>query len=1514
MHPGGIADKVGNRYEARWLIYQLFGLLDGSAVAFTVEKIGPEEEGFEFEIQRPDGLEWHQCKRQTRKSWTIRRLESEGVLKNFAARLKTDADGRCVFVSTDPATQLKRLKEKEASSPNAQSFESSLSVDDTGDWTALRSALGMSASEAFTWLQRCQFKTFPEDELEEVIRAKADRWFTGSPDAAYDHLRSWVEQDATLNRRLTFEDLCRALSDMGLGLKQYELDKTLPGRLAAATRHYMDTYRPIGAGLFEIERDEVCQLTERLLDEDGPKIIALSGPAGSGKSVIVRKALEALQAAGKAHLAFRVDQLEALNSLANLGEAVFETAESPAIVVEQLAGSGVGVLVIDQADAVSEMAGRSGGIRRLILKLVEQARHYPHVRVIFSCRSFDLENDHQFQEILKRPDTIRIDVQKLKWDEQVEPVLSALGIEVDRKNARTREILSNPIGLTLAAELGRTGPADLRRVEHLSQLYDALLEAREREVRKLGASWSLLTCLQAIADSMSERQELIAPVMVLDAFPGAQDYLQHVGLIVVRDRRASLLHESLFDYLHARSFVARGEKLEVFLFSTEQTLFRRTQVRQILALEREGIVARYLQDLGMILSDSRVRPHVRDLVIRWLATLPDPRPAEWQIVANWAAQTAGLPRQTGRVIYDRPAWFRLLNERGVLQGWFKDSSDDDLIWVLGFLRTVADREAKDVAILLDTLLDRRPDTAKLMLRQFWYFDPKRPAPELAESLARALNAFDLEALSSLPGSPATIGAGWAKHAPADASLLTAATLRNWFRLHPTGTPFDEDLSYGTEGLHHLDEFSKESPMWMLKCVLPAMHEAMSRTAIPDECPAEDKIWYWRHQDKTDVKVAELIDLVRAALNAAAAQSPTEVAELLIGLQPDKFMTALHLLFETVPSNPKELANLLAGQIDNPGLFLAGWHGARGYSAGRAFGAAWPHLTPEIRQAFEQKLLHLWPEHAFALKCYQESLSPVEGQSSPERLREIAQYYMEAAGETLWSTAQFLDRHELSPKLRSQLDVLDRKFSGKSPQEPDGIRGGAVRSPIAPDRGALMNDNAWLTAMTKFSSRPRDRWRGDGLIGGARELSYLLGPLSKADPERFLQLLSRIPAGVDDCFPEAIIRGFSEGKPQADFVDRVIEVLAQNPAARPGDRSVAWLIQSCPEDPGPLAMATLTSMAAKDENETGVGDIREENERDDGKFKKALRLGSHLSSQAINSARGSALEQLGNLSWHSKDQFDAHKELAGEVAASQVPPYVHAALNPFVLAALKWDQERAFFWLTEIANRNPTSLFASGGRRALQWADQADHERAKPIIGSLLSLGEVGALFAAWIVFVRGLVDERWDAKVTELLQMGPEFRATAASVAATFISDPAVAEQCIERLLVSFQDDDEQVRSEASDVFRQINPSELGRYARLYEAFVHSPQFDIQRGFFLHRLEGAPAELDSLVLTLVERAIARCQEADSRDHYRAYELWDPIFRIYTSNEVDADIRRRCLDAIDALLEMGALGADKLNAA
>src|SRR3546814_6760921 len=85
----------------------------------------------------------------------------------------------------------------------------------------------------------------------------------------------------------------------------------------------------------------------------------VAGGAGMGKSAVIADVIDRLRDDGTLHLAFRVDQAGAIATLDELGAQTVGTADNPVVILEQLAAGKRAVLIVDQADAVSEVSGRS---------------------------------------------------------------------------------------------------------------------------------------------------------------------------------------------------------------------------------------------------------------------------------------------------------------------------------------------------------------------------------------------------------------------------------------------------------------------------------------------------------------------------------------------------------------------------------------------------------------------------------------------------------------------------------------------------------------------------------------------------------------------------------------------------------------------------------------------------------------------------------------------------------------------------------------------------------------------------------------------------------------------------------------------------------------------------------------------------------------------------------------------------------------------------------------------------
>lgn len=1516
MHPGGIADKVGNRYEAVWLLRHLVELIDGRATSIKVEMLGNDGAGFEFVVERLNHQEWHQCKRQTSGSWTINRLAGEGVLSHFKAKISHSSTDRCVFVSTDPSKPIKLLKEKLPTAPDFDQFEASLSGDEQTHWQNLQNELGLTADQTLEWLARCDFLTFPETELTSSLLAELDRWFSGSAVDVLASLRTWIEDDRNFNRPILRADIEAFLAERAIVIKQYEFDRTIHGKLKAANANYDESYRPVGAGLFDIERAEVDALVAALSDAEGRRTVALAGPAGSGKSVIIRKAMSKISSDIRPVLVFRVDQLTGVSSLSGLGEMTIDIDDSPAVVLQQLAGQHSAVLIVDQADAVSDMSGRASAVRAVLLKLLRQARNYRQLMIVFSCRSFDLDNDHEFRAVADPKFCTRIDIAPLRWAEDVLPVTTDLRIGVDQASPKMQALLCQPIGLAIAAELARTGPISLGLVEHISQLYAELLKLRDRELRAVHQPpWSLYDALGGVARSMSEREQLAAPISVLDRYPGAADLLQQAGLIVASGQTLTLMHESLFDYLHARSFVADGKRLQDFLLQSEQTLFRRTQVRQILAQERDLDCHGYLSDLKFILLDGRVRAHIRDLVFKWLATLLDPSIQEWALVLASCESSAGLPRDTGRVIFGKKGWLLLLEAQGIFETWLCAEDDDDLYWALRAVEELAKTSKVDAVRIFSRFLDQRPEKADMVLRCFLWFQPERPMPDIADVVIRCLGLCNAEAFENLSAGRLNLAEGWVKKAPVDAGRIVAAILENWYLHNETGTPFGEDAHQLHRDFHYLTDLADVNPETALKSVLPAMRVAMDRTQVSEKQPSEDHLWRWRRKDRGgSPHNLEFFDIVRNAIWNVAARNPERVADLLAPLDPRQHMTALHLLLEAISVNP-ELAPLLEEQVDNVGLFQAGWDRADAFSAGKAMATAWPMLRPEVREQLEQRLMRLYPEFSYAARCYRNSKSPaIEGNWSPEQYLSWAKDSVAGSGKTQWSVFRQLGNIELSSAARRRAVELDRKFQGDEPEEPGGIRFGSSRSPIAPEKAKRMNDRAWMAAITTdWSNR---RGRSDGFMGDAVDLARVLQEEAKADPQRFLALYWQLPADVSPVFARAIVHAIGETHLDAEALDKLLMRLDTQSPWQPDEHTLLWLITLRADGAlGTKAVAVLAEIATTGETGKDQETVQSQREKIEPLYRVAMNTGHELFWRGTETARGKAIDLLGRLAWHDKAVFGQYRHLVDQAIDEKGPGRLLAATGIFIQAAIKHSLPDAAKWTSFLLERAPRALGSESGRLVLLRLDQLDHDIARPIlVRQLNGADEALSALSAALIFARSLDDDRWASERKSILQGCPEWRAAAAHVAAEQV-DRDVYDAHLNALIIEFFNDDcELVRTAAADVFRRLDTSAMATHAELYRGYLNSKSFEGERTYFLHRLEDAPAAFDHLVLELIELAAAKVSVAAPSRGTIGYRLWEPLMRIYTSNEGNADVRKRCLDVIDELVAGDIGGSDKLQEA
>jgi hypothetical protein len=177
---------------------------------------------------------------------------------------------------------------------------------------------------------------------------------------------------------------------------------------------------------------------------------------------------------------------------------------------------------------------------------------------------------------------------------------------------------------------------------------------------------------------MSGRQRLSVPETMLDVDNLAEDAqaLASEGVLVRDGRQLAFFHQAFFDYAFARRWISRQQTLAGFLRSTEQELFRRSQVRQILAYLRDEDSERYVTEVETVLSDPTIRFHIKEIVLASSRSLTDRTAAEWAMISRLIATNPTYANQLWVTLRTLP-WFDRLDAEQVIEQWLASDIEAD---------------------------------------------------------------------------------------------------------------------------------------------------------------------------------------------------------------------------------------------------------------------------------------------------------------------------------------------------------------------------------------------------------------------------------------------------------------------------------------------------------------------------------------------------------------------------------------------------------------------------------------------------------------------------------------------------------------------------------------------------------------------------------------------------------------------------------------------------------------------
>jgi hypothetical protein len=612
---GGSAAKLGNRYELWWTVWQLVRMLDRKADSIRIEDPGVTKA--EFVISHGGRRELHQAKRSHPDGkWSLASLAAPDMrlLQAIRAQL-TGNDDRFVFVSSSDARELADLAERSQQAESLQEFEEKfLAAKETRNLFERLQKYWNNADVAtvFDILRRIEVRAMDEQGIEENVTWGLRALFLSNPISVCNELRALAED--SVHKTLTHGDLLNHLVSLGHQLRRLRRPEAASALVYEVTEQYLAGVRKKLIRKTLLPRGATQELLSRIAENAQGADFVLTGKAGTGKTACVIEFVDTLRRQGIPILAFGLDHRSPVSSTLELGGQL-GLEESPALVLAAAAEGREAVLVVDQLDAVSTTSGRNADFLDAVEGMIVEARgsrERVKLHIVVVCRAFDWENDDRLRRILYN-DHAQVEVAELSPDE-VRTVLAAEHFSVERFSPRQLELLRLPQNLSLFLDAGfdsTTVPTFHTAKELFDRYWDAKRRAVALRAAPLPDQWAEI--INLLSDEMARTQQLSVPREKLDRFEFFAEQMASEGVLTFEGGRYGFGHESFFDYCFARGFVAHDGDLVTFLTGTEQHLFRRAQVRQVLAYLRDFDHARYCAEVRSLLHDGRIRMHLTRL-------------------------------------------------------------------------------------------------------------------------------------------------------------------------------------------------------------------------------------------------------------------------------------------------------------------------------------------------------------------------------------------------------------------------------------------------------------------------------------------------------------------------------------------------------------------------------------------------------------------------------------------------------------------------------------------------------------------------------------------------------------------------------------------------------------------------------------------------------------------------------------------------------------------------------------
>lgn len=1492
--PGGASNKAGLAYEHLWTAHCLTRVMAGDALSIHLEPPGEEGIGIEFTLATPEYVEHHQVKQQRagRGVWSLKTLDNEGVLPHFRQKLNGDPTARCVFVSGHAAHPLDELTDRARKSNSWEEFVSQFinSREWRNNFDALH-RLWNSADrrDTYNYLKRICVTTGDESTLRTMVCNKLEVLVgrdpnNADPNNALDILTQFALSQT--HKRLGATDIWNHMAARGFHRKDWAQDPSIARKIAELNQVYRAGIKPLGGSGEVVPRTQQVEEVLSIFDDpDAKRAALLAGVAGVGKSSAVSQVIDAVAKRDWQILALRVDRLESCATPTAIGEQL-GLPTSPASVLAGIAQGRDCLLVIDQLDAVSLTSGRNPEFFDCVGALMDQARSHPKMRVLAACREFDIKNDSRLRDLISEHGIASEVSIPLFDDATVRHIAAQIGLNADNLSSRQIKILSLPIHMRLLSEVVKSSGASAADFQTEISLFDRFWSEKGRILRAKGIGGAeLKAAANAIVDTMNAQETLFVNEAALDEHKDAVDAMASENILVQDGAKYGFFHETFFDYLFARSATADPDfDLTQYILEREpQSLFLRSQVRQILRHQRAASPAYAARSAAALLACPNIRTHIKALVLSLLGSLDDPTQEDWDAIRP--LMQSKLSSHAWNSIRGSLPWFDLLDSLGFIEQWMRGADQSLHGLALMLMRSVHEHRSSRIAELLSPFLANPTEDRKERLLYIVSLSEFGASKEYFDFVHKAFDAGLLDNSLAAEGN----GAAWwqlkelVECEPDWACDLIATycdRLLSIARSRGSANPFSiEGVDPHKSGGEAIINVAQASPIKFIDELMPFTISILKSNGYQsDSGRLSDPFVKIVHVEGSFSHQFSLHEAFFSALESAMRQIAEE--------QPDYFRGIVHLLRKYQCEDYPTIQQILI----------------------RAYAATGESSADEaIEYLLENHEIRFSPIHVQGFEAIRQLLNSSTPHCSTENLNRLEQailgYYPKSDDTEFGDARQYIllgaiDQSRIAPQAMKRLQELRRKFGERELVRTGTVTIGEIGSPIPSDAAQKMSDENWLAAIKKHSQ--------DSFDGGAHQLSRVLETEVRNAPTRFANLIHRIPDDANKMYFYAVLAGLADADVEMSLAISAVTRCHLVPG-QPLGRPIARLLEkSLDAELPPDALDILAWYATKAPNPVGepnwttyVGGVRQEMNLQD------------ILNAGLNTDRGAAAVAIARLLFHNENYLASFKpHLQSMVNDRSIA--VRSLVAYVLLTALRYNRDLAVKLFAQLCAADDRLLGTRFVEDFIRYAATTHWDDIKPVIGRMLKsqIDEVAAAGARQACLA-SLTEEDAIPLAQGCVKGATALRLGAAQVYAANLQFSEHRAECQSTLETLFSAPNAEVRIAASRCFDRFDGNALASYESLIDAFVRSPAFKDGHHSLIHALTQTTARMPNAILSAAETFIATfgSDAADIRTGVAGYSTYiaQLSLRVY-KQETAPSLRQRCLDLIDKMVEAQAHGA------